>query len=507
MNPPAYTMNLWSLRIMTAISLLFSGYGLAFAAGSDASDTLGQAGDGNIVEAVSRPTDPDTFCLLTDLSGVSCSTGISLRDDLPLSPSDQVIAARFIGHAVEFANNLTNEGVAEKCRKAPEMFAWVEFKYLDCLNTAYELTGDTQYLDLLRERFKLFYNILRTGTDDYLGWYGSPIEPRIPKENPDVQIDEIQMTFRGISMLSNWIRLARENEIYARQHDETMTQYLSLMEDHLFPKWDARGHFVEIEGRGGVYRGLDFPLTGQPSLSFEKLSIMVNGCLDLYHVTGKDKYLRRALQVGAWFKSCLILKEDHYEWMSWMPGGRWDISPAKEDSWITGWMAPDPNASWYVTALSIALNLYQHGLLFDELDLERFIQTQKSMCWNGDMENPEYRNVAAETSQWIKGRFLSYQLANYDPVLKKLAFHGPHEPEILENSDNPWRGCILAQDYIIEKILRHDLIQNDPQPYSTVADSFLKKRKNRRFLKDLDKPVPLTGREPPRKPSDMFPDL
>jgi len=190
--------------------------------------------------------------------------------------------------------------------------------------------------------------------------------------------------------------------------------------------------------------------------------------------------------------------------MSWVPGGDWDIDPEKEDVWRIEWMAPDPIGNWYVTALSIALNLYEHGLLFDQTDLARFVKTQKEMCWNGDMDTPEYRTVDGSTSKWTKGRFLSFQIAPHDPALSQLAFSGPHEAEILDNAPNDWRGGIMAQGYISAKFLHRQLIAENPQPYADFGIAFLKDPDNRTFTALLTNKVEGSGAVQPRKPSHIF---
>lgn len=110
---------------------------------------------------------------------------IDFRQTLSLSETDRTIAGRFIGHAVTFANELTAEKVRASCRESPESFAWVDFRYLDGLNLAFELTGDTGYLDLLRDKFQLYRDIMTTGPDEYLGWYGRPIPARRSEKHPD----------------------------------------------------------------------------------------------------------------------------------------------------------------------------------------------------------------------------------------------------------------------------------------------------------------------------------
>lgn len=456
-----------------------------------------------LLAAVALQALPATGAEIAPTAGGASSPEVVFRKELELTETDRTLLQAFVGHAIASAGKLTPEKVSAKCLKAPEMFAWVDFPALNCLNISYELTGDPRYLDLFRDAFELYRAQLTKGPDEYLGWFGSPIESRIPKDNPGIQIDEIQMNFRAISILSKWIDLARSHPEYARTNEEMIKTYLALMEDHLFPKWDKRGFYAELEGVGGVYRGLDYPIEGGVTLSHEKLSIMLDALLRLHRITGNDLYLRRAVELGARFKSCLIVVDGHYEWMSWHPAGPWDVAKDKENAWKVGWIAPDPSAEWYVTSLSIALKLYQHGLVFNDEDLARFLKTQKEMCWNGDMDTPLYRNVAGETGKWIKGRFLSMQLAHYDETLRKLAFYGPHEPEMLANASSEWKGGVNAQNYIIEKYLMQPAVRVNPRPEIGIGERFLAKTENRDFYQKRVRPVVPPGATKPTKPRAM----
>ena len=411
------------------------------------------------------------ICLIILLCTVT-ENAAAVSDDANLSDHDRHIINQFIQHAVNAANKVETAAIKQKCLDAPEMFAWIDFRNLICLNTAYELSADTKHLDLFRDTFAKYLSLLSKEHDKFLGWYGKPIKPRIQKDRPDLLIDEIQMTFRGISAMCQWIELARSKPAYAEQNQETITTYLTLMEEHLFPKWDARGRFADFNQRGGVYHGLDFPIEGQVSLSFEKLSMMMDGSLRLYRVTKNPKYMQRALQIGTWFKHHLQLKDGHYEWMSWVPAGTWDVKEGNK--WKPGWVAADPNGPWYIAGVEMAVKLYQHNLLFTEQDLQRFLKTQKEQCWNGDMEKPVYRNVAGvgpADSKWIKGRFLSLALARYDETLHKLAFAGPHEAKQHANASNGWHGGTNAQSYVTHKYLSA-FNQDNPQPYKTLGAAF-----------------------------------
>jgi hypothetical protein len=447
---------------------------------------------------------------ISPLLGSEIPSAIPFTPNLKLNDQERIVLERFVGHAATYAAGLTQEKVQQRCTESPEMFAWVEFPYLDCLLDSYELTGDTQYLDKFKNAFTLFTDILEAGDDGFKGWYGKPIPPRRLADRPDLKIDELQMNFRAVGILSHWVELARRQPDYAAANQTTIDGYLDLMEKHLFPKWDTRGFFADLKTEGGVYRGLDYPLCNPAkpgtTLSHEKSSIIVNGLLGLYRVTGNSLYMRRAVQLGTRFKHCLSIKDGHYEWMSWEPAGTWDVSQTKEDSWTIGWIAPDPKAEWYIASVSIAVNLYQCGLVFDDEDIARFVATQKTRCWNGDWTNPQYRTVAGVSkadNKNVDGQFLSRGLSLYDSELFRLAFAGPHEAGIFDQSTNSWKGCVGMASYVRAKYLVQPLLAKEKQPFVRTGETFLADPGNRSFYDKLKFPVTAPGKITPLKPSQM----
>lgn len=449
--------------------------------------------------------------ILVLLAGCCLLAGEPEFPRLPgLSPDERTVLTSYIANATAYAEALTAGKVRKQRDESPEMFAWVELPSLAGLLDAYELTGDVAHLDRFREGMQLILDLLEPGDDGHLGWWGKPIPPRRQADRPDLRIDELQMNFRAMAVLARWVELAGRDATYAAAQAATSARHLALLREHLLPKWDARGFFADLGGSGGTYRGLDYPLSDREhpgvTLSFEKLSIAVDGLLAMHRATGDAAPLRRAIQLGARFKGCLSLDDGRYAWMSWDPAGAWDADAAKPDAWRIGWIAPDPKGEWYAAAVSIAVNLYHHGLVFDDEDLARFIATQKTRCWNGDLEAPAYRTVngvGSADNKHIQGRFLSHLLALHDADLSRLAFAGPHEAEVLAQSQHPWKGLVGLSPYIRAKFLLRPAMAAGARPFAAVGERFLADPAQHAFHDALSGAVTPPGRVTPLKPSHL----
>jgi hypothetical protein len=97
------------------------------------------------------------------------------------------------------------------------------------------------------------------------------------------------MKFRAMWVMARWVELAEQDATYASRRATDIGRYRALMLEHLLPNWDTRGFFADLGECGGTYRGLDYPLSDPDhpgtTLSFEKLSIAVDGLLAMHRAT------------------------------------------------------------------------------------------------------------------------------------------------------------------------------------------------------------------------------
>ena len=106
----------------------------------------------------------------------------------------------------------------------------------------------------------------------------------------------------------------------------------------------------------------------------------------------------KAIKLGTSFKNCLTLVDGRYQWNYWDPAGEWDIDPEDTRKW-KHWIGAEHRSGYYSLSLSQAVLLYENELLFNRTDIERFVKTQTTVCWNGDLDNPEWARVDGKPSE------------------------------------------------------------------------------------------------------------
>ena len=150
---------------------------------------------------------------------------------------------------------------------------------------------------------------------------------------------------------------------------------------------------------------------------------ILDALVALYAATGKEDYLVKAIKLGTRFKHCLTLSGDHYLWHYWDPAGPWDVDPEQPDEW-KHWIGPEHRSVYHAMTLSQAVLLYELGLVFDRTDIDRFVKTQTSVCWNGDVQNPRWLRLNGEPPGPTDVPWLCVWLAPLDKRIYEVTFRG-----------------------------------------------------------------------------------
>jgi hypothetical protein len=89
-------------------------------------------------------------------------------------------------------------------------------------------------------------------------------------------------------------------------------------------------------------------------------------------------------------KSRFQLIDDHYVWNYWEPFSAGDIDvPANK---TRHWIGVHPNRPYQASEVHQIVEAYHTGVVFDRTDIERIVNTNLKVMWNGDRETPKFRN-------------------------------------------------------------------------------------------------------------------
>jgi hypothetical protein len=123
---------------------------------------------------------------------------------------------------------------------------------------------------------------------------------------------------------------------------------------------------------------------------FNKQNDMGQVFIRLYRITGNKAYFAQAEKIFLRMKRQLQFYADHYEWNYWEPFGPWDIDWEKRTT--VHWIGINPSAGYQSREVGQMVEAYHHGIVFDETDIKRLINTNLDVMWNKDTENPAFTN-------------------------------------------------------------------------------------------------------------------
>ena len=400
------------------------------------------------------------------------------------SDADRRILAAFLKHTDDCLARVTPEAVGKITQG--EDICWVWSKYCRMPLTAYRLTGKAAYLDKFVKAMDTLLTRLRKGPDGYLGFRGLPLPLFRDPANPKAEADVVITAFSVAHVICEFAEILESEPELKRTHGKKLAHYLDIAENHLVAKWDARKQYMDLGAKGAVYRtgplGRDTKrnLT-QPN---NKQSKACGALLALYRVTGKDAYFRKAVALGVRFKHTLRLKNGRYLWNYWEPAGEWDRREDDPKRW-KHWIGAEHRGGYHGLTLAMAEALYDHGVVFTRTDMQRFVNTQMRIVWNGSFETPVFRRVDGRKPQ--RGGYQAAALARFEPKIHRFLyeFNGPRER--LANRNHSWQGGVVAAGYLVGKYLA----PRGPEPRrAKYRDRFAADPANARWLKATEFEIP-----------------
>ena len=406
-----------------------------------------------------------------------------------ISPGDdnRKIRQSFLKHADAAVKEITPQKM--RAVREVEQIAWVHSKYLEMQLAAYQLTRDRKYLDNFVQMTDALLTRLSKGPDGYLGFRGVQLTLFQDKNNPNLEDDIVITDFTVIQVLCEFAEIVRAERALTAAYGEKVARYLGIAENHLFKKWDGREQYVDLGRDGAIYRESRLATQSRKNLTHphNKQSKCCRALLALYRVTGKDEYFQRAVQLGVRFKRTLRLDSgDRYRWHYWDPAGEWDRKSDDPKQW-KHWIGAEHRAGYHNLTVAMAVALYDHGVVFNKADMQRFVNTQMQVCWNGSVDKPLFKRTDGKPAEQA---FVASALAPFEPKIAQFLYGERSTIERLKNREHPWRGGVEAIGYLRGK---HSGTLSSKPVHTNYRTLFEKKPANAKFLSQMEsnaKPKP-----------------
>ena len=278
-----------------------------------------------------------------------------------------------------------------------EGFCWQAKGAMGQFISYYNLTKNTEWLDAGVKYYDFLVSKMATAPDGYKGWIGSYLSDR--KYWQDVLVGDALLT----EGLLNFAILVREDKALQKKYKQKADEYVSISEKHFAEKYDARGTWID-DGPYGAYIGSNqFLLPGdlskwvtRPNVSEAGMSPPFNKQMDaglvfllLHRATGKKAYHDRAQKIYLTAKTHFQYYDDHYSWNYWEPLIPTDVDLNRKETRHGVWVHPW-RSGYTAREVDQIVEAYHYGVVFDETDIKRLINTNLKLMWNQDRTNPRF---------------------------------------------------------------------------------------------------------------------
>jgi hypothetical protein len=283
---------------------------------------------------------------------------------------------------------------AFKTSPAGEGFCWNARANMEDFIDNYLLTKDKKWLDAGVKYYDWLLSRMDTDPDGYKGWIGQGGRGR--KVFMDALVGDA-ILFSGILDFSV---LVLENDTLKGTYGAKAKSYVDAAKRDFVEKWDRRGSWVE-DGPYSSYIGAGaftktdstktwVPKT-QPGMSNpqNKLFDAAEVLLRLWRITKDKVYWNKAEKIFYTAKSHFQFHDNHYCWNYFEPLTPGDVDLAKMDTrhgiWVHPW-----RSGYQASEIDKIVEAYHYGMVFDKQDIERIINTNLKVMWNGDKVNPKF---------------------------------------------------------------------------------------------------------------------
>ncbi len=278
-----------------------------------------------------------------------------------------------------------------------ESFCWYARVGMDRGLDYYRVTKNTVWLDAAIRYYDFLLGKMDTSPDGYKGWVGP--YGYDGQYWCDVHVGDALL----FNAILDFVLLVKDDPVLKEKYRDKMREYTESAKRNFVEKYDARGTFLE-DGPFGAYvqhdkyvkagkfdEWVSAPGANQSRMSqpFNKQNEAAQVSLRLFRITGEKRYRDTAIKIYYFMKSRFQFYDNHYVWNYWEPFGPNDIDLVRRRA--RHWIGIHPFRSGYTAnEVDQIADAYHTGIVFDEIDIQRIINTNLEVMWNKDLENPEF---------------------------------------------------------------------------------------------------------------------
>jgi len=282
-----------------------------------------------------------------------------------------------------------------------EPFAW-HASGGESFVAGYKVWKDTAWLDFAVKYYDFLLDHMKATPDGYKGMLGRNFRHSLWN---DEEVSDALI----LNQILPFSELVLNDSALKKTYGSAAQRYVDYAKINVIEKWDSRGLWHEIGEYGDYIFSSQFVdpknvdqwvvdrKNGSAGMS-QKFNIanklgVTN--IFLYRITGDESYRDKAEKLFYRLKSDFQLIEDHYHWHYWMPFYEGDVFFDTKS--LIHWTAVHPFRPGYQsTEVGQIVEAYHNGIVFSALDIQRIINTNLKVMWNGDFENPSFDNSNGE---------------------------------------------------------------------------------------------------------------
>ncbi len=298
-----------------------------------------------------------------------------------------------------------------------ELFCWHASGQAETFLSAYEAYQDPRWLEAAEKYYDFYLGKLQKDPDGYEGWIGDPDSAGGVKLSTDALVGDAILC----APLARFVEIVNRDPTLNKKFGATAKRYLDLVTRIMWEKWNHRNCYYQDAAGWGSYhtydklvdlkanKWVDAP-SNEVSDNLNKHYAASLVLLRLWRATGNEQYKDRVVRICGRAKTMwrYYPAEDRIVWNYWMPHGPYDLEGRAPKSWV----AVHPDRSGYQAwEVSMFVEVYDSGLVFEQADLERMIRTNH---WMAEGPGGKWRNADGTSPA---GELWS-GLARFDPAIR-----------------------------------------------------------------------------------------